>query len=82
MKYDYKTITLEDMVTYIEENAPQDKAWFKQEAFVKTVNKKEKTISKYNHLKAKRAFCQRYMPEIIPVAKEKPINKSSIIENW
>ena len=30
--YDYKKITMEDMKAYIEENAPQDKEWFKSVA--------------------------------------------------
>ena len=69
------------MVAFIEENAPQDKSWFKSQAFTSTVDKKGNVIPKYNHLKAKRAFCKKYMPEIIPEAKER-IKKSSVIENW
>jgi len=36
----------------------------------------------FNLLKAKYAFCERYMPEIIPVAKQKKSPASYILENW
>lgn len=36
----------------------------------------------FNLLKAKKEFCQRYMPEIIPVAKQKKSTASYILENW
>ena len=71
---DYKHITLADMKSYIEENAPQDKAWFKSVAF----NAK----GKYQHLSAVSEFCKRYMPEIIPKAKPKEPNKSKFLEDW
>ena len=45
-----------EILNYSEENAPKDKAWFKSVAFVN---------GKYNHLRAKKEFCLRYMPEII-----------------
>ena len=38
----YKKITFEDMVEYIEKNAPKDKAWFKETAMV--VDKKGKVV--------------------------------------
>lgn len=91
MKYDYKKITLEDMKNYIEQNAPQDKEWFKSVAIrpkkVKAKNKKtkeviEKEVITYDHFKAREEFCKRYMPEIIPVAKKKEPNKSDILANW
>lgn len=74
----YKKITFEDMVDYIETKAPKDKAWFKENAFAldKFGN------YKYNHLKAKKAFCERYMPEIIPPKKEKAPNKTDILKDW
>ena len=74
----YKKITFEDMVEYIEKNAPKDKAWFKETAMV--VDKKGNY--RYNHLKAKKAFCERYMPEIIPQKKEAKPNKSDILKDW
>lgn len=74
MSYNYKTITFEEMVNYIETNAPEDKSWFKSVA----TNEK----GKYNHFRAKKAFCQKYMPEIIPVAKPKKPNKTDLIKNW
>lgn len=38
-KKTYPNITLADMKTYIEDNAPQDKAWFKSIAFVQRKKK-------------------------------------------
>lgn len=73
-KWNFKKITAEDMKKYIEEKAPQDKAWFKSVAF----NEK----GKYQHLIAVRAFCDRYMPEILPVAKEKKAPVSDMFANW
>lgn len=89
-EYDYKTLSIEEMVEYIEKNAPQDKAWFKKEAYdvvknkdgnvVKEKNGKDKL--KYSHLKAKRAFCKRYMPEIIPEKKEKVVKSDKLLADW
>jgi len=79
--FDYKTMILEEMVAYIKKNAPQDKEWFLGEAYVYK-NTKEGRKKVYNHLKAKKAFCERYMPDIIPVKKEKEPKASEILENW
>lgn len=86
-KYNFNTLTFEEMKEYIEKNAPKDKAWFKQHAMGKREIKDKdgnvkKVIEVYSHLKAKRAFCERYMPEIIPIAKPKKENKTKILENW
>lgn len=69
----YRKISFEDMVEYIETNAPKDKKWFKSVAI--------DSKGKYQHLVAVRAFCERYMPEIIPVKTSKT-NKSDILKNW
>lgn len=74
MKINYKKIGFDYMVDYIKANAPEDKAWFKSIAFDET--------GKYQHLIAKKEFCQRYMPEIIPVAKPKAPKKSDAIKDW
>ena len=113
MEYNFKNLKLEQMVAYIEENAPQDKKWFKEQAFemrgkkvavpqfdkdgnpimktdkkgrvkqaVKMVEEEggEKTPV-FNLLKAKYAFCKRYMPEIIPKAKE-TTKASDLLKDW
>ena len=114
MAYDFKTLSLKDMKAYIEENAPQDKRWFKEVAFemrgkkvavpqfdkdgnpiMKTdKNGKQKQAVKmvevegsekkpvFSLLKAKYAFCKKYMPEIIPVAKNKKRLAKDILANW
>lgn len=73
----FNKITLDDMMEYIEANAPDDKAWFKEVAF--DVRNQKKV---YNHMKAVRKFADRYMPEIIPVKKVKEPNKSEKLNNW
>lgn len=74
--WEFKKIKLADMIEYIEANAPADKAWFKSVAF------DEK--GKYQHLIAVRAFCAKYMPEIIPVAKVKvvPVDAKKKLADW
>lgn len=71
--YKYKQLTTEQMKEYIEKNAPADKAWFKSVAFDEN--------GKYQHLIAKKAFAERYMPEIVPVAKA-VVKKSDMFADW
>ncbi len=84
---DYKKITLDEMVNFIAKNAPDDKAWFKSMAFDKVKkmndNAEEVIVDKYNHLKANRAFCLRYAPELVPVSK-KPVKPTAkeILKDW
>lgn len=73
-KWNFKKITAEDMKQYIEKNHPEDKKWFVSVAF--------DSKGKYQHLIAVRAFCARYMPEIIPVAKEKKAPVSDMFAGW
>jgi hypothetical protein len=85
--YNFNKLTFEEMKEYIEKNAPTDKAWFKKEAMgTREIKDKNgnvtKTIKVYSHLKAKRAFCERYMPELIPVAQTKKENVTKILEEW
>lgn len=70
----YKKITLDDMMKYIDEKAPQDKAWFKEIALDENGN--------YQHLTAVRAFCGKYMPELLPVKKPKPITGKEKLKGW
>ena len=71
--WEYKKITLEMMMNYIIANAPEDKEWFKSVALID---------GKYRHLEARKAFCEKYMPDIIPVAKKKEPLKSELLLNW
>lgn len=70
----YRKISLEDMISYIETDAPTDKAWFKSVALDEN--------GKYQHLIAVRAFCGKYMPQLLPVKKPAVPNKSDILKNW
>lgn len=72
-EYNFRTIKLEDMMEYIEQNAKEDKDWFKSVAIDEN--------GKYQHLVAVRAFASKYMPHIMPVAKKK-VKKSDLLANW
>ena len=124
-KWEFKKITLPEMMKYIEINAPQDKAWFKSVAF--DMRKTKKAIDKigddgkpvykqakdkngnykfnadgtpkmvkareyvevedstakpvFNLLKAKRAFCARYMADILPKESTKTKASDDLL-NW
>lgn len=72
---DFKSITKEDMINYILEYAPKDKAWFKQ--VVKDNVKADRNgKERINFILIKRAFCERYNPSLLPKAK----NKESILD--
>ena len=75
----YKTMTLDDMMKYIDEVAPQDKEWFKEIAFQ---DKNGNTTETYQHLNARKKFCEKYMKELIPVAKPKAPTAKEKLENW
>jgi len=75
----FKKITFNEMADYIENNHPEDKAWFKEIAFQ---DKNGNPVNKYNHLNAKLSFCKRYAPALIPVAKEKKEPVTKRLENW
>lgn len=77
MTWEFKKITLEDMMKYIEDNAPADKAEFKNNAFTE---RKGKLV--YNHMKAVRYFANKYMPEIIPVKKPAKEKASDKLKDW
>ena len=78
----YRKITLDEMVEFIEENYPEDKAWFKSIAFVDVKNKNGKKDKRYVHLNAVREFCNRYAPELIPQAKPKKMTAKEKLMNW
>ena len=75
----FKEIKLEDMVNYILENHPEDKAWFKEVAYQ---DKNGKDLGKYNHLNAVRQFCGKYAKDLIPVAKEKGATPTDLLKDW
>ena len=81
-KLSYKTLTLEQMIEYIDTNAPKDKQWFKGVATKTKTSKEGKKYDAYDHFKAREEFCKRYMPEIVPVAKPKKPTKAEILANW
>lgn len=78
-KFDYKHISLKEMMEYIEAEHPEDKEWFKEVAFQ---DKYGHTVNKYNHLNAKQEFCKKYAPGIIPKRKEKEEPLSNKLANW
>lgn len=78
----FKKISIDEMKAFIEENYPDDKAWFKSIAFETITKEDGKTIQRYNHLKAKKAFCERYNPDLIPVAKPKKPTAKDLFQDW
>ena len=76
---DYKKITLDEMLDFIETNYPADKAWFKAVAFQ---DKDGNTIAKYNHLNAVRQFCKKYAPELLPKTQDKKPAPTERLKNW
>ena len=64
-------ITFDYMVNYISQNAPKDKKWFKEVAF-----DEEK---KYKHFAARKAFINKYMPELAGQSKD---SKWERVKDW
>ena len=75
----YNKIELEHMKEYITENAPDDKATFVANAFRTYTDKKGAEKKAYSHLKAKKWFCLKYCPEIVP---KKKATKSDNLAEW
>lgn len=76
----FKKITLNDMIDYIEKNGTDtDKKEFKIHAYS---DKDGNPLEKYNHLNAVRWFCTKYMPDIVPKRKEVKEKVSNRIANW
>lgn len=74
----FKEITLEDMMKYIEEKAPDFKSEFKDVALLKNKN----GDIRYNSAKAKTAFCKKFMPELLPEKKTPKKTKTDILKEW
>ena len=74
----FKDITLEDMMKYIDEKAPDFKDDFKAVALLKNKN----GDIRYNSAKAKTAFCSKFMPELLPKKKERKKTKTDILKEW
>ena len=71
--YDYKTLTLQQMMDYILANDVDGKADFKAQAMASGT---------YNHFNARKYFCEKYMPEIIPVKAEKKPTAKDLLKDW
>lgn len=69
----YKQINAQFMYDYICNNAPDKKKWFKEVAFDEN--------GKYQHIKAKKAFCEEFMPEMLPKKKEEK-KASDLFKDW
>lgn len=74
----YKDITLEDMMNYIDEKAPDFKADFKKVALLKNKNGEVR----YNSASAKHAFCEKFMPDLLPKKKAPKKTKTDILNEW
>lgn len=78
-KSDYKHISLKEMMAFIEAEHPEDKGWFKEVAFQ---DKYGHEVKKYNHLNAKREFCVKYAPELLPKKQAKAKALSEQLADW
>lgn len=77
---DFKKITKEDMIQYILEYAPEDKAWFKQ--VIKDNIKADKNgKEKINYISIKRAFCKKYNPSLLPTSRKKE-SILDMVKDW
>lgn len=76
-KWEYKKITFQMMLDYIQTNCPNDIEWFKSVA----LSTDDEGNKHYQHLMAKRAFCERYMPDLIPITKVVKVNAKEILES-
>lgn len=74
----FKDITLQDMMDYIDEKAPDFKDDFKKVALLKNKN----GDVRYNSAKAKTAFCAKFMPELLPKKKAPKKTKTDILKEW
>lgn len=86
-KDDYKKITFDEMVDFIQTEHPGDKAWFKKVAYSKkdgTPCVDKKGAPKYNHLNAKRKFYERYFKDALPEPKpaKEAVNVNEKLKDW
>ena len=73
-----KDLTLEVMMQYIDEKAPEFKKEFKEVALVANKN----GAVRYNSAKARHAFCEKFMPELLPKKKAPKKTKTDILNEW
>lgn len=69
----YKTMTIDDIIDWCKENGKKD--WLK--AFAAP----DKKGKKPTFFQIRKAFCTKFMPEIIPTAKPKEPNMYDKIDN-
>lgn len=73
-----KDLTLEAMMQFIDEKAPDFKEDFKKVALVENKN----GDIRYNSAKARYAFCEKFMPELLPKKKAPKKTKTDILNEW
>lgn len=66
-KLNYKTMNIDDIIDWCEANSQTE--WLKKVAL-----KEDRNGKKPNFFSIKKAFCEKFMPEIIPTAKPKAKN--------
>lgn len=89
----FRKVSFDTMISYIEEYHPTDKADFKKAAIQTVV--REKTLKsgkvkrtekeQYVHIVAARWFYSKYFPQFLPVAKEKkekPVAAIDKLKDW
>lgn len=82
---EYKKIDLIYMMNYIDNikdknEREEAKKWLKSIALVTKVNKNGEEKDAYDRVTAKKEFCKRYKPELLP--KPKKPNPVDLLKNW
>lgn len=77
---DFKSITKEDMINYILEYAPKDKAWFKQ-VVEDNIKADKNGKERINFISIKKTFCERYNPSLIPTSNKKK-SILDMVKDW
>ena len=70
----FNKIKVADIHEYMKDKSAEEKKAFKEVAFDEN--------GKYQHIKAKRYFCEKYFPKLVPVKKDKAPNKADIFKDW
>lgn len=73
-KLNYQKMSINDIIDWCQENNQTE--WLKRVAL-----KEDRNGKKPSYFVIKKAFCEKFMPEIIPVAKAKAKTMYDIIAN-
>lgn len=70
----FNKIKVDDILDFMKDKSAEEKKAFKKAAFDED--------GKYQHIIAKRYFCEKYFPDLVPVKKEEQPKKSDVFKDW